>query len=105
MYDILLLYDYMFVDWFFPWPHQALEAVAGVFISDENPLIPSKVRDDIIDHVVDVHLSVGEYSALFGRKWRRINYSTPKNFLDFIDRYLGLLEEKDKFILSQVRNN
>lgn len=89
-------------DWFFPWPVQALEAVAGVFISDENALIPAHHRDAIIAHVVDVHISVEDYTALFLRKWRRINYSTPKNFLDFIDRYLQLLDSKDKYIRSQV---
>ena len=92
----------MSVDWFFPWPVQALEAVAGVLISDENALIPFIHRDAIVSHMVDVHISVGEYSSLFQRKWRRINYSTPKNFLDFLDRYLQLLESKDKFIQSQV---
>ena len=89
-------------DWFFPWPVQALQAVAGVIISDENPLIPSFHRAAIVSHVVDVHVSVGEYSSLFLRKWRRLNYSTPKNFLDFLDRYLQLLDSKDKYIQSQV---
>jgi len=58
--------------------------------------------EGIISHVVDVHLSVEEYSTLFRHKWRRPNYATPKNFLDFINRYLMLLEEKDKYILGQV---
>ena len=33
------------IDWFFGWPQQALEAVAGVFISEDNPLIPENHRE------------------------------------------------------------
>ena len=49
-----------------------------------------------------VHESVGVHSKLFLQKLRRVNYVTPKNYLDFIKTYGRLLEEKDKFVLEQV---
>ena len=49
-----------------------------------------------------VHQAVGKYSKLFLQRLRRNNYVTPKNYLDFVNSYLKLLEVKDKFILSQV---
>lgn len=49
-----------------------------------------------------VHQKVGEYSKIFLQRLRRNNYVTPKNYLDFINSYLRLLEEKDKYILAQV---
>ena len=55
----------------------------------------------VVDHVVHVHLSVGDYSKTFLRKLRRVNHVTPKNYLDFIDTYAKLLKEKDKFVLDQ----
>ena len=92
------------IDWFFPWPQQALYAVASVFISPDNNLVPEDHREAVVSHVVMVHESVGRYSKQFQQKWRRNNYVTPKHYLDFINTYLKLLEEKDNFILAQVVN-
>ena len=55
----------------------------------------------MFDHVVHVHLSVGDYSKEFLQKLRRVNHITPKNYLDFISTYVKLLQEKDKFVLDQ----
>lgn len=55
----------------------------------------------MVDHVVYVHLSVGEYSKEFLQKLRRVNHITPKNYLDFISTYIKLLREKDKFVQEQ----
>ena len=57
----------------------------------------------MVEHVVHVHLSVGQYSKEFLAKLRRINHVTPKNYLDFINTYTKLLQEKDKFVQDQVR--
>ncbi|XP_021370512.1 dynein heavy chain 10, axonemal-like isoform X1 [Mizuhopecten yessoensis] len=89
------------IDWFFPWPEQALLAVASVFIAPDNKLIPDENRENVVSHIVLVHQSVGEYSKKFQQRLRRNNYVTPKNYLDFINTYLRLLDEKDNFILSQ----
>ncbi|CAG5116362.1 unnamed protein product, partial [Candidula unifasciata] len=89
------------IDWFFPWPEQALYAVASVMVSPDNVLIPQEHRTNLIAHCVMVHQSVCDYSVLFLQRLRRYNYVTPKNYLDFITCYLKLLKEKDLFILSQ----
>ena len=64
--------------------------------------MPESFREAVVTHMVKVHISVGTFSAEFEHKLRRSNYVTPKNYLDFINTYLKLLEEKDKFIQSQV---
>uniref|UniRef100_A0A8C9TU55 Dynein axonemal heavy chain 10 n=1 Tax=Scleropages formosus TaxID=113540 RepID=A0A8C9TU55_SCLFO len=69
----------------------------------ENPMIPSIHMEAVIDHVCMVHESVGQYSKKFLQKLRRSNYVTPKNYLDFINTYSGLLENKDQYILAQCR--
>ena len=53
-------------------------------------------------HIVKVHQSVSRFSKEFLQKLRRANYVTPKHYLDYINTYLKLLEEKDKFIQSLV---
>ncbi|XP_036382121.1 dynein heavy chain 10, axonemal [Megalops cyprinoides] len=90
------------IDWFLPWPPQALLAVAQSFLG-ENPMIPASHLDAVINHVCMVHSSVGDYSKMFLQKLRRSNYVTPKNYLDFISTYSSLLEDKDMYILAQCK--
>uniref|UniRef100_A0A1X7UR28 AAA+ ATPase domain-containing protein n=1 Tax=Amphimedon queenslandica TaxID=400682 RepID=A0A1X7UR28_AMPQE len=90
------------IDWFTAWPRQALHAVASQFLA-ENDKIPEDLRQQVVEHVVHVHLSVGQYSKEFLAKLRRINHVTPKNYLDFINTYTKLLQEKDKFVQDQCQ--
>lgn len=68
----------------------------------QNDKIPDEYRETVVDHVVFVHQTVGKFSVSFLHKLRRVNYTTPKNYLDFINTYNKLLEEKDKYVLEQV---
>ncbi|XP_047141246.1 dynein axonemal heavy chain 10 isoform X1 [Hydra vulgaris] len=88
------------IDWFMPWPRQALFAVASKFLAN-NQLIPDEHFDNVISHVVRVHETVGDYSVMYLRKLRRLNFVTPKNYLDFVNTYTKLLREKDTYVLEQ----
>ncbi|KAK9891062.1 hypothetical protein WA026_013388 [Henosepilachna vigintioctopunctata] len=88
------------IDWIFPWPIQALFAVASVFLK-ENPRIPEDFRSTIIEHVVNAHTDIIQFSADYELRLRRKNYVTPKHYLDFIQTYIRLLDEKNAFIDSQ----
>ncbi|XP_073442216.1 dynein axonemal heavy chain 10 [Dendrobates tinctorius] len=90
------------IDWFLPWPPQALYAVAKSFLGDSQ-MISSQHLEPVIGHVVMVHDSVGQFSKKFQQKLRRSNYVTPKNYLDFINTYSKLLDEKNKFNLAQCK--
>ncbi|XP_062273833.1 dynein axonemal heavy chain 10 [Scomber scombrus] len=90
------------IDWFLPWPPQALLAVAQSFLG-ESPMIPEEHAPAVVAYVCMVHTSVGDYSKLFLQKLRRCNFVTPKNYLDFINTYSNLLEENDQFILAQCK--
>jgi hypothetical protein len=57
----------------------------------------------IVEHVARVHSSAGAYTQEFLLKLRRRNYVTPKHYLDFINMYLKLLDEKIICIKAQVR--
>lgn len=64
-------------------------------------MIPETHSTEVIGHVCMVHSSVGEYSRLFLQKLRRCNFVTPKNYLDFINTYSKLLDEKGQYILGE----
>ena len=73
------------IDWFEPWPEQALQSVASVFLEDV--ALPEEVRPQVVEHMVQVHQSVRHFSQRFLEELRRHNYVTPKNYLDFIHNY------------------
>ncbi|XP_076621651.1 dynein heavy chain at 89D [Colletes latitarsis] len=88
------------IDWMFPWPEQALVAVANVTLRD-NPNVPQNYRELLVEHMVYVHKTVCDYTVEFQTKLRRRNYVTPKHYLDFINTYLNLLLETKEYISSQ----
>ena len=50
-----------------------------------------------------VHLSVQKFSEDYKNIYKRNNFSTPKNYLDFINNYILFLRDKRKFMDAQVR--
>jgi dynein heavy chain len=79
------------IDWYTPWPEDALLAVATRFLGEED--LPDKQRTNLIEHAVMVHQSVAKFSADFLTKLRRNTYVTPKFYLDFLATYKNLLTE------------
>ena len=77
------------IDWFFPWPEEALISVAEYHLKDED--LPEEFRPAITQHIVLVHSSVQEYSREFEAQLKRRNFSTPKNYLDFLSNYRRML--------------
>eukprot|EP00892_Ulva_mutabilis_P000668 jgi/Ulvmu1/10601/UM065_0057.1 len=73
------------IDWFDPWPQQALTAVATNFIASEE--LPGQVKTQIVQHMMLVHQSVRSFSTQFHEELRRYNYVTPKSYLDYISNY------------------
>ncbi|CAB0039667.1 unnamed protein product [Trichogramma brassicae] len=88
------------IDWIFPWPEQALQAVASVTLRDITH-IPETHRDAVVQHAVYVHVTVNQYTSDFLTKLRRPNYVTPRHYLDALEIYINLLSEKRIYIEGQ----
>jgi dynein heavy chain len=89
------------VDWFFPWPEDALTAVAENFMGVVD--LEGDQREKVTRHLVMVHLSVQKFSVDFKNIYKRNNFSTPKNYLDFIQNYISFLGDKRKQCDNNVR--
>lgn len=91
------------IDWFFPWPAEALLTVASFFLQEEK--LPDDLRPEILNHIVETHQSVGSYSERFKATLRRDNHVTPKNYLDFIETYKNQLtatRKENKFKYNRL---
>jgi dynein heavy chain len=56
----------------------------------------------VTDHITRVHQSVRVYSKEFEEVYKRKNYSTPKNYLDFIITYINFLQDRRKALDNAV---
>ncbi|XXQ31198.1 Dynein heavy chain, cytoplasmic [Plasmodiophora brassicae] len=91
------------IDWFHPWPQDALVSVAFRFLADVD-VGSGDLRENIAHHMAEVHLSVNEASQRYLQVQKRYNYTTPKSFLELISFYKMLLaEKKDKLGMQTAR--
>lgn len=89
------------IDWFQPWPANALQKVAEYFLQDEQ--LPDELREPVVNHLVFTHQSIVEYSERFADEMRRYYYVTPANYLDFIANYRTELKENNRAIAAGVK--
>ena len=81
------------IDWYMEWPAEALNSVSKRFLSSVE-LGSDEVRASVASMCVDIHTSVTETSEKFYQELRRRFYVTPKSYLDLINLYVSLLDEK-----------
>jgi dynein heavy chain, axonemal len=84
------------IDWFHPWPREALHSVAAQFMRgvDLGPLglpNPDAVRDGIVAFMPFAFDTVNRAAARFRASDRRAVYTTPKSFLECLHTYKALL--------------
>merc|ERR1719399_310316 len=81
------------VDWFSPWPEDALREVASRFLQATNA-IEDDMKVNVAKACVIVHRSVHDMCGVFLERLRRHVYITPKSYLDLIQLYMEMLAEK-----------
>ncbi|KAL0228525.1 hypothetical protein RCL1_004668 [Eukaryota sp. TZLM3-RCL] len=81
------------IDWFDPWPRNALLSVARHFLQKVELGGPA-VTEAIALTCVDIHQSVVENAELFFQRLRRRYYTTPTSYLELLRLYLIVLAEK-----------
>ncbi|CAM9543680.1 unnamed protein product, partial [Sphacelaria rigidula] len=81
------------INWFRPWPRDALVKVSIWFLEDMK-LGDVEMLENIAHHMAEVHGSVNEVSHKYLVEEGRHNYTTPKSFLELIDFYKELLRAK-----------
>ncbi len=83
------------IDWFHPWPKDALVSVANAYLQDTNLGTP-EVQENVCYHMAEVHLSVTHVSEEFKKVCRRYNNVTPKSFLELIAFYKKFMHSKQQ---------
>ncbi|KAJ1675219.1 dynein heavy chain, partial [Spiromyces aspiralis] len=116
------LFNRCVLDWFGDWSDQALYQVGREFTAlldlddpdylapDSIPIVHSEIplppshRDAIINSFVYVHKSLAVVNARLAQRQGRINYVTPRHYLDFIQHYVRLYRERQEDLEEQQRH-
>lgn len=91
------------IDWFQPWPMDALYNVGMKFLAPIEGLGPqdSPVRLGILDFLPFSFESSDKQAKIFMENERRYAYSTPKSFLELIKLYTSMVGKKVEALEDQ----
>jgi len=83
------------IDWFLPWPEEALSDVATAYIGNFKELKgDADVRQKVIKHMAYVHSQMASSCEQYFERYRRNVYVTPKSYLGFIEEYKKVYVKK-----------
>eukprot|EP00770_Monocercomonoides_exilis_P005227 MONOS_5201.1-p1 / transcript=MONOS_5201.1 / gene=MONOS_5201 / organism=Monocercomonoides_exilis_PA203 / gene_product=dynein haevy chain 3, outer dynein arm alpha / transcript_product=dynein haevy chain 3, outer dynein arm alpha / location=Mono_scaffold00149:3327-12824(+) / protein_length=3165 / sequence_SO=supercontig / SO=protein_coding / is_pseudo=false len=88
------------IDWFKPWPKEALLEVAQQFLSSFDIDCSPEVKAQLVDHMSFVHHKVNDVSNEYFQRLRRHAYVTPKSYLSFINTYKSMYTRKRNEVLE-----
>eukprot|EP00606_Chrysophyceae_sp_TOSAG23-5_P000883 GSChrysophyteH2.ASY1.ANO1.1544.1 assembled CDS len=90
------------IDWFLPWPADALVALSKAIISDFEIECTADVKEGLMTHMGMVHTMVTQVCDEYFTAMRRKVFQTPKSYLSFIQNFtklygskLGALKDKE----------
>lgn len=78
------------IDWFLPWPKDALASVAHHFLEDVD--LPE--REGIVSICVDMQQRVRNLTKKYLEELRKYYYVTPTSYLELIKTFKSLLDKK-----------
>ncbi|KAM9349881.1 dynein axonemal heavy chain 8-like [Symphorus nematophorus] len=86
------------MDWFTPWPNEALVAVSNYFLSEFPMVCSADVKASVVTTMGTYHDKVSETCENYFERFRRRTHVTPKSYLSFINSYKTLYTEKYNYI-------
>nr|XP_019953955.1 PREDICTED: dynein heavy chain 12, axonemal-like [Paralichthys olivaceus] len=86
------------IDWFQPWPEEALERVANSFL--ESLGMSENERQDVIPICKSFHTSAIQLSNRFLSELGRHNYVTPTSYLELLAAFSQLLTTKRETVMN-----
>ncbi|KAK7101384.1 hypothetical protein V1264_019771 [Littorina saxatilis] len=89
------------IDWFQPWPEDALERVANKFLEDAD--IEEQEKVETVKICKHFHQSVRTLSEKYFNELGRHNYVTPTSYLELINSFKNLLQKKQDETMQAKR--
>lgn len=84
------------IDWFQPWPKDALVSVADHFLAEFEIECTQPVKKELVTVLGTIQDEVSKVSAEYFQRFRRSSHVTPKSYLNFIGGYKTIYQMKQK---------
>jgi dynein heavy chain, axonemal len=100
------LFNACTIDWFLPWPEEALVSVSHSFLSSFHVDVgdDQSIKRELESHMGKVHDMVTNVCELYFERMRRRVYVTPKSYLSFIDLYKSVYSKKYSDLNTEEKN-
>ena len=82
------------IDWFQPWPRDALVLVAQHFLHDFEIACSTEVKSHLVNALGSIQDIVSATSVEYFQRFRRATHVTPKSYLNFIGGYKNIYRMK-----------
>jgi dynein heavy chain len=92
------------IDWFLPWPEEALVSVAQKFLKGFAMDADEETITQLEKHMGKCHNIVADMCDIYAARLRRHVYVTPKSYLSFIAIYKTVYEKEFKKIDVEEKN-
>ncbi|CDI77484.1 hypothetical protein EAH_00000550 [Eimeria acervulina] len=79
------------IDWFQPWPYEALHSVASKFCADLPTGDADSIRASVVDFLPYMFYAVSDAAQTYLELERRFAYVTPKTFIEAMKLYRTML--------------
>ncbi|XP_021171969.2 dynein heavy chain 12, axonemal [Fundulus heteroclitus] len=86
------------IDWYQPWPEEALERVANCFLGSLE--MSENERKEVIPICKTFHTSAKQLSQRFLAELGRYNYVTPTSYLELIATFYQLLTQQRNMVMK-----
>jgi dynein heavy chain len=91
------------LDWFTDWPEDALESVANDSLRrDTSSTTDSESLQKVVEAFKFIHKKVETESKEFSNQMKRYIYLTPTSYLELLNLYQKILNQKRKEIFNQI---
>lgn len=87
------------IDWFQPWPYEALMSVADSFLK-ETDMGDAAIHHAVVKFMPTSFTQVNQMCQNVLEQEKRYIYTTPKSFLELIQLYKGMLEDKKQNLIE-----
>lgn len=84
------------IDWFQPWPKDALVSVADHFLAEFEIECTKEVKKELVTVLGTIQDVVSKVSVEYFQRFRRSSHVTPKSYLNFIGGYKTIYQMKQK---------
>lgn len=91
------------IDWFLPWPEEALISTANNHFKESMKITDDELRSGLVKISVDMQMRVTKLRNRYEQELRRYYYVTPTSYLELLATMKKLLSSRKSMVDGQIK--